>query len=242
MTKKNLGFHASGSFWDGFADMFKNLFEDDICNALITKVDEELMINIPAEINKMIADTDGAVEIMPKWFLDFQAKEAGHITENAIEIGAGMNFYDGDTAETIPVYPSAMPYKDDNLPSSIQAFVSQQTIQSALDSILEVHPVAGWFNSTEVPSSAKFQLNTGFLEKAFKGISDYYGADKPVDVQFDGLKLHDFTVAANSPDLTLFGDINLKFWVETNNGTDLAVDLAVKNFEYAGQVVILEDN
>ena len=85
-------------------------------------------------------------------------------------------------------------------------------------------------------------MNTGFLEKAFKGISDYYGADKPVDVQFDGLKLHDFTVAANSPDLTLFGDINLKFWVETNNGTDLAVDLAVKNFEYAGQVVILEDN
>ena len=73
-------------------------------------------------------------------------------------------------------------------------------------------------------------------------MSDYYGADRPVDVQFDGLKLHDFTVAANSPDLTLFGDINLKFWVEAINGTELAVDLSVKNFQYSGQVVILENN
>ena len=242
LTKKNLGFHASGSFWDGFADMFKNLFEDDICNALIDKVRDELMVKIPADLNKMIADTDGAAEIMPKWFLDFQASEAGHITENAIEIGARGILYDGDIAETIPTFPAAMPYKDDNLPSSIQGFVSQQTIQSALDSFLQVHPVAGWFNATEVPAGAKFSLTTGFLEKAFKGISDYYGPDALVDVQFDLKSLHDFTVAANSPDLTLLGDIDLKFWVETVNGTELAVDLSVKDFTYAGQVVILEDN
>ena len=69
LTKHNLGFHASGSFWDGFIDMFKNLFEDDICNALINKVRDELINAVPAEINKMIADTDGTIEILPKWIM-----------------------------------------------------------------------------------------------------------------------------------------------------------------------------
>ena len=72
-------------------------------------------------------------------------------------------------------------------------------------------------------------MTTGFLEKAFKGISDYYGDDCNVDVQYSLTKIYDFTVVENSPDLHALADLDLKFWVETKNGTvDLAADLAVE--------------
>ena len=97
----------------------------------------------------------------------------------------------------------------------------------------------GWFYASELPATSKIQLTTGFLEKAFKGISDYYGPDCPVNVEYKLKSLHDLAIDATSPDLTLFGDIDLKFWVDGKNGTDLAVDLAVNNFEFQGQVSIV---
>lgn len=237
LTKKNLGFKVSGSFWDGFIDMFKNTFEDDIANAIISKVQDELVNKIPAEFNKMIADTYGKVELMPKWMLDITEAETGVIDADSINLGIKALLYDSDFAEPAPTMPTAMPYRDTAMDSELQAFVSQETISSALTSFLQVHPIEGWFNATEAPE----KMTTGFLEKAFKGISDYYGPDCPVNVQYKLKSLHDLAIDAASPDLTLFGDIDLKFWVDGVNGTDLAVDLAANNFEFQGQVSIVNE-
>lgn len=234
----NLGFHMSGSFWDGFIDMFKNVFEDDICDAIINKVRDELVNVVPAEINKMIAETDGAIELMPKWFMDFQSKDAPIMDGDSIMFGAAGVFYDSDFPEVTPAFPE-MPYDGGNN-SDVRVLVSEESVQSGLDSFLQVDPISGFFNATELPADSKVQLTTGFLEKAFKGISDYYGPDCPVDVEYNLLSIHDFKFANESskanPLVALKGDIDLKFWVEGVNGTDLAVDLSVKDFTFEGDL------
>jgi hypothetical protein len=42
--------------------------------------------------------------------------------------------------------------------------------------------------------------------------------------------------------LTVYADADLKFYVETVNGTELAVDLAISDFTFKGQLNITEEN
>ena len=135
-----------------------------------------------------------------------------------------------------------MPYKDPEIPSDLQVFLSAESVQSALSSLIQVHPISGFFNATMLPETSKVQLTTGFLEKAFKGISDYYGPDALVDVHYNLNSIHDFVISSESPDLTIYADADLKFYVEGVNGTELAVDLAISNFEFQGQLNITEEN
>merc|ERR1719266_1197200 len=242
-SKKDLSFKVHGSFWDGFINMFKNTFEGKIVDAIKGGVSKELEHAIPAELNKLLAQNDGFVSIpgAHKLWLDFMASEAGVVTETSIEQGIRGVLFDHDFNETIPEFP-VMPYKDEAIPSALQVFLSAVTVQSGLDSLLQVHPVSGFFNSSQIPESSKFQLTTGFLEKAFKGISDYYGPDAPVDVHYTLNKIHDFKIAADSPDLAVYADADLQFYVETVNGTELAVDLAISDFTFQGQLDITQDN
>ena len=52
-------------------------------------------------------------------------------------------------------------------------------------------------------------MTTGFLEKAFKGISAYYGSDRPVDVKYSLGQVYDFAVKKEYPNLAFFADANL---------------------------------
>ena len=116
--------------------------------------------------------------------------------------------FDHDEAEVVPEF-SAMPYKDTTIPSELQVFLSDDSVQSGLSSLLQVHPVSGFFNATQIPASSKVRLTTGLLEKAFKGISDYYGPDALVDVHYTLNKVHDFVIQENSPDITVYADADL---------------------------------
>jgi len=110
--------------------------------------------------------------------------------------------------------------------------LSQQSVSSFFDTLLEVHSFDGFFNASQVPETAKFKLNCGTLDKAFKGISDYYGKDTPVDVEYKILKIHDFNLSSEMPYITLYADLDLKFYAETENGSELAVDISLTDFEF----------
>ena len=138
---------------------------------------------------------------------DFETKEAGIITDTSIFWGAKGILYDSDFNETEPASFPTMPYKDPAIPSELQAFVSEESVNSLLSSLLQVMDIGGWFNATEVPASAKFNLTTSTLDKALNGIADKYGEDKPVDIQFNLTKLGKFAVEKDAPDLTLYADI-----------------------------------
>ena len=241
--KGDLSFSVHGSFWDGFIDMFKFAFEGKIVDAIKNGVKKELVTALPSDLNKILAKTDGFVKIpsFEHLLLDFMTQEAGVITETSIEQGIRGILFDDNFDEPVMEFP-VMPYKDDTIPSALQVFLSGASIQTGLTSLIQVHPVDGFFNSTMIPASSKFSLTTGFLEKAFKGISDYYGPDAPVDVHYNLNKIHDFQITSESPDLTLYADADLKFYVETVNGTELAVDLSISDFTFKGQLNITEEN
>ena len=171
---------------------------------------------------------------------DFQTEEAGIITDSSIFFGTKGILYDKEFNETMPESFPTMPYKDPAIPSALQAFISEQSVNSLMSSFLEVFPIAGRFNASDIPEGSKFNLTTGFLDKAFAGIAEYYGDDKLVDVQFALTKLDNFTVSENVPDLTLYADIELKFFVETEKGSELAVDITINNLEYQGQIAIVD--
>ena len=63
--------------------------------------------------------------------------------------------------------------------------------------MLEVHPVEFWLNATEIPASAPFQLTTGYLDKVFSGIADYYGPNQIVNVFINVTDLYNFAVTEN---------------------------------------------
>lgn len=238
-SKKDLHFSVSGSFWDGFIDMFKGTYINKIVDAISGIMKKTLTVTIPAEINKMIAETDGKAELpIPKWIFDIRTEEAGIITDKSIYWGTTAILYDSDFNETMPDSFPVMHYKDDTIPSELQAFVSEESVNSLLTSALQVMNIEGWFNATEVPASAPFDLTTGTLGKAFKGMTEMYGDDRPVDIQFAVTKLGKFAVSKDTPDLTAYADVELKFFVETLNETELAVDLTLTDVEYQGNILV----
>ena len=237
--KGDISVSVHGSFWDGFIDMFKSLFEGKIVDAIKGAVQKELTVALPADLNAMFASNDGFAEIphFANWWLDLASSEPGTVSETSIEAGIRAIMFDHRSNETIPEQP-VMPYKDPAIPSALQAFVSAASVNSALSSFLQVHPVDGFFNASMVPPTAGFNLTTGFLEKAFSGISEVYGPDAPVDVEYSLTNVYGFAVSESQPDLTLEADADLKFWVHTANGTELAADLSLSQFTFAGQLKI----
>ena len=75
--------------------------------------------------------------------------------------------------------------------------------------MLEYDGFEGFFNCSMIPAGSKFNLTTGYLEKAFKGISEHYGSDRPVDVKYSLKNVYDFAVTKDFPNLALFADANL---------------------------------
>ena len=107
--------------------------------------------------------------------------------------GIEGNFWDSVYGEeypsdTIPV----MPYRMDTNAGGFQMYVSDFTIDSLFNSMLEEETLGGWFLSTEVPATASWQLTTGFLNKFLPGLSSTYGPDQPCDIHFQITSLSNF--------------------------------------------------
>ena len=240
--KDDLEFSLKGSFWDGFIDAFKFAYEDKIVDAIKGGVKKALTETLPDLINSDIAKTDGLAQLKPfnNWYFDFDSEEAGFISDTSINLGARGILFDSDFNETLPETWPEMPYKDSEIPSALQVFASDESINSLLASGLQVTDfTSGWFNATQIPAGAKFNLTTGYLDKLFKGMKDHYGSDCPVDVYFSLDKLYGFEVTSK-PQISLSAGLDLQFWVETVNGTELAVELDITNLLFQGHILIVD--
>jgi hypothetical protein len=85
--KGDISVSVHGSFWDGFIDMFKSLFEGKIVDAIKGAVQKELTVALPADLNTFFSKNDGYAEIphFENWWLDFATGEAGVVSETSIE-------------------------------------------------------------------------------------------------------------------------------------------------------------
>ena len=77
-----------------------------------------------------------------------------------------------------------MPYHLTSHIEKYQAYVSSYSIDAFWSSWLEVATIKGWFNESDLPDWAPFDLTTTTLNALLPGIMSYYGAGQPVDVHF----------------------------------------------------------
>lgn len=127
-----------------------------------------------------------------------------------------------------------MPYKDTAESAGLQVFISDEAVNTALTTLLEYHPVDLWLNATE-----HAQLNTGTLDKAFPGISAYYGPNQPVNVNVDVTNLYNFAVTEGDETVALNGDARIKFYVDKTDGTtDLAADISLSKLIMEATILI----
>ena len=226
IDRNDLKFHIHGNIWTDMASVFVPLFKGAILDAVTSAIDTALQTTAPTLVNSIIAKTDAMNEIIGNLFIDWETEQPFYVTDTSLEFGARAILFDSVFGEQLPAEWPTMPYKDTAQPAQFQVFLSDEAVNAAFTSLLEIHPVEGWLNSTMVPESAPINLTTGFLDKAFKGIASYYGPDQPVNVYANLTDLGGFTVTAGKKEVSMNAALRLQFFVETTNGTtDLAVDL-----------------
>ena len=183
----------------------------------------------PNLANAFIASTEANNMIIPDLWFDWMTEQPFYVTDTSLEFAGRGILYDSLFGETVPQTWPNMPYKDTTKQSGIQVFISEESVNAAFTALLQKHPVDIWLNATEVPASAPFQLTTGYLDKAFAGIADYYGANQTVNVRVNVTDIYNFVVTEGKETVGLNADVNMKFYVDTVDGTtDLAVDLTLQ--------------
>lgn len=197
---------------------------------------------IPQVVNYGFAYTDANTNIYnhPTWILDWETPLAAIVTAEALNAGIEGNFYDSDYGEEFPTATiPVMPYKLDTQSGGFQMFVSDFTVDSIFHSMLEEESLGGWFLSTEVPATAGWQLDTGFLNKFLPGLSATYGPDQPCDIHFQITELGDFVSSEVNQNVALVGDIVLQVWVHTVEGTKVeACSLLLQQVAYQGSLSV----
>jgi len=87
-------------------------------------------------------------------------------------------------------------------------------------SFLETNKFDIWTNSSAVPSGFPITLTTSGLDTFFPGLSLYYGADLPINVEYRLESLKNFTAVQDSQELGFNADLTLRFWVQNANGSE----------------------
>lgn len=205
-----------------------------------------LTSGIPAYANAYFAANDGIAPIprVADWDLDWMTPSKAIVTEDYISLGIRGLLFDDLVGEispsvTIPEMPSHL----DTSAAGFQAFVSSWTVDTLMQSYLEVGDLKVWFNSTEVPAWEDIPLTTSTMDASIlPGIADYYGWDLPVDTHFNILTLHDFDVIQDDEEVSVTGDVDMQFWVETATGVELAAEITIHDLIFSGNIDVNPTN
>jgi hypothetical protein len=148
-----------GNFWADMAAACEIFFKSTVVHAIQDTVTYILTYGVPQAINYGFAYTDGQSNLYmhPTWMLDWMTPAAAIVTTDALNAGIEGDFWDSAygeqyPADTIPV----MPYRLSTNAGGFQMYVSDFTIDSLFNSMLEEETLAGWFLSTEVPPTASW--------------------------------------------------------------------------------------
>lgn len=186
-------------------------------------------------------DAQSNLYMHPTWMLDWMTPHAAIVAIDSLQVGIEGDFWDSAygeeyPADTIPV----MPYKIASSPAGFQAFISDFTIDSFFNSVIEeAGAISFWFLATEVPPTASWQMTTGFLNKFLPGLSSTFGPDQPCDVLFSIESLNNFVSSEIDQNVSLQGDLNLQVWVHAIDGTYVkAVELLLSSVLYKGTLMV----
>lgn len=105
-----------------------------------------------------------------------------------------------------------MPHHTSAHKDQFQNFISMFTVDSFFHSLLEVHSVGAWFNSSPL-----FPMTTTSLNVLLPGIEKYYGPNLPVNIHWQILDLGQFKSLVATKELDCVTDLQLQFWVQKSH-------------------------
>lgn len=123
-------------------------------------------------------------------------------------------------------------------PADFQVFLSDLSVDSLMGSWLETGDIQGWIEGDKIPMKNDTIITAKMLKVAFPGLAEKYGDDAIVDIHGNCTSLHDFTSAAETKSVTVYGTVNLQFWPRFNGTTENAVDINLVDVKFGGQIAI----
>jgi hypothetical protein len=135
--------------------------------------------------------------------------------------GAIVNLNNSESMNPPFPYPTNLP--DFNPQGkSIQMFISDFSINTAINSLYLSKMLEVMVKSEEVPDESPLQLNTTSLEPLIKGISKFYGQDKKIDLITNVTELPIMKMTDNCFNTTTEAEVSLLVRLE-NKTQDLAL-------------------
>ena len=232
-----------GNIWSDFASAFEVFFVGTVVDLINDTITTALQTDIPQFANGYIDKTDGYAPldiIHPYFDLDWSTANAAEVTDSYFGIGLRGLFFDSQIGEELPTTTiPEMPLKLADHPEKFQAFVSTFALDTFFSAFLETGKIGAWLDHSVVPASAPVQLTSGDLNTVFPGMSDYYGADAPVDVHFTFSKIGDFSVVAEDSEMGGVATMNMDFWVTKADGTyEMATSVTLQDTSFGFSALV----
>lgn len=203
INRFDINIQIYGNIWSDFASIFEVFFVGTVADLIDDAMTYGLQNGIPTVSNHFIGLTNGyaPIPVYADWTFDWETEYRANVTDTYFQVGVKGFFFDKSKDETaqepVGVTIPDLPDHDTTRGQKFQATVSAYSIDSLLQSWLEVGQLSAWLNATFIPANDTVQLNTVYLDELMPGIEAYYG-DLPVNIWFNITNVGDIGIYENN--------------------------------------------
>jgi len=192
-------FHIDGSLVAFVANLVKSVIKKYINEQIHSKLREIIMDESKLVIADIVSQLPVYVPLGYKGLaIDYSLLSAPRVSNGYLLVnsnGAIVNLDSPISKEVSYKYIDIPDY--DPLGKSIQMFLSEYSIETAINTLYETHLLDITINPEDVPKESPIQLNTSSLSILITGLSDYYGKDKKVKIYTNVTEIPTFEISDN---------------------------------------------
>lgn len=106
-------------------------------------------------------------------------------------------------------------------------------------SFVKTSPVDFWIQSSDVPETSPFKLDTTDLTIFFPGMSTKYGIGLPVSMKTNIIEMKNFTSSEAKSSMSMKTNLALSFYVNKTDGTqELACEILLEDLAFGFSAII----
>jgi len=145
IDRNDINIQIYGNIWADFAAAFEVFFKSEVVHAIQDSMNFVLTDGVPAAVNNSFAKYEAFSDLpVLNWEIDWMTPAAAIVATDAFEVGIEGLFFDKATGEVAPeVEIPVLPYKSSDVASGFQGYVSTWSIDSFVESYLEVGSIQG---------------------------------------------------------------------------------------------------
>jgi hypothetical protein len=213
-------FDIHGSLIAYIASLVKSRIKDYIYSQIQSEMKQVIMDQTKQIISSLVDQLPVYAPLDDNGLaLDYSLLSSPKVTNGYLILnsnGAIVNLNHPESLNPPFVQPTTLPDFDPN-GKLMQMFLSDYSINTAINSVFLSNMLDVTIKSEDVPSDSPLQLNTTSLEMLVRGISDVYGKDKKVDLQSKVTTRPDVWMSENFLNGTTVTELSLL--VRNDNGT-----------------------